>query len=138
MAEAVKSITASTYSATTGQGIRYIGKWVYGYSGIVEVNNIETDLINTVSGSGFIVAQIQFFYGQSGNTDNYIYKIYLNNIALLAKVTNGTSQAPGEESNRIRIIIPPFTTIRLTARNDSDNPAREQAATFTGRVYGAE
>jgi len=134
MAEAVKSITAGTYSASTGKGIRYVGNHMYGYSGTVAVGDSTVELLSFTSGSGYIVGRVQFFY-PTANTEDFLYTIVLNGAAVAASVAENFIR---RSDNYINIIIPPFTDVSLTAINISDSTSRNQTVMLTGRVYGAE
>jgi len=136
MAEAVKSITASTYSVSTGLGLRYIGQFCYAYSGEHDVALSEVSLIDTVSGAGIIRGSAQFAYGEPTGED-FRYLIYFNDLIIMNQVVSGTTDTPIGPMF-YKLIIPPFTKIKMTAQNLSASNAREQTALLTGRVYGAE
>ena len=124
--------------AATGLGIRYVGNWIYGYSGAVDADDSETDLINANSGSGIIVAEVMFRYaGTSPEGDNYVYRIRLNGEMVLSYLVDQTLENYAAR-HLAPIIIPPLTEVRLTAQNATDGSTHSQAALLTGRVYGAE
>ena len=130
-------IQPSASIASIGKSIRYIGDYVYAYSGEIAVPSSlgEVTLLEDMSGSGLIVGDYQFFYGTSA-TDEYIYKMYFNGlIGMSYMVTNLRESTPDV---KIGVILPPFTQIKLTAQNLSTDNGRLQAATLIGRVYGAE
>ena len=131
-------IQPSASIASPGLGLRYIGNWVYGYSGAVGADDSETDLINATSGSGIIVAQVMFRYvGITPEGDNYVYRIRLNGEMVLSYLVDQSLENYAAR-HLAPIIIPPFTGVRLTAENTTDGSTHDQAALLTGRVYGAE
>ena len=121
----------------TGLAIRYVGDHCYSYSGLIPVASSqgEVTLIEDMSGSGFIVGNCQFFYGVS-STNEFLYRIYFNDVVGIAyHVHNFRDSTPDE---KVGVIIPPFTKIKLTAENLSADTGRNQSASLTGRVYGTE
>lgn len=123
--------------ASVGKSLRYIADHCYAYSGLVPVASSqgEVTLLEDVSGSGFIVGNCQFFYGVS-STNEFLYRIYFNEVIGLAyHVHNFRDSTPDE---KVGIIIPPRTKIKLTAENLSADTGRNQSASIIGRVYGAK
>ena len=129
-------IQPSASIASTGKSIRYIGNWAYAYSGAVDANNDETDLINTTSGAGIIVGEVNFNYLEVA-TEDFTFTLYLNDMVIYAYTKDQAKDAsPGNWFPKI--IIPPLTKVKITAQNITDTEAREMAVALTGRVYGAE
>ena len=123
--------------AGTGLGLRYIGKdHVYAYSGTLGATDTETDLLNTVSGSGYILGSVQFNQEEAGSND-YKYRIRLNDIIIQSYIVTGSIGA-SEADNIIPVLIPPFTHLRCTAQNLTGGSGYSQIVSLTGRVYGAE
>jgi len=138
MAEA--SVTPEASVVSPGKGIRYIGNYAYAYSGVVNVSNTEIDLLNFTSGSGFIVgewfAHFNQLTGDGIATEDFRFILYLNSLQIAMMET---SDSQGSSRNTIRnIIIPPFTSVTITARNYTGNLTEPIGAVLTGRVYGAE
>ena len=138
MAEASVQPEAST--ASTGKGIRYVQNYAYAYSGVVSVSNTETDLLNFTSGSGLIVgewfAHFNQLTGDPVATEDFRFILYLNNLQIAMMET---SDSQGSSRNTIRnIIIPPFTSVQITARNYTGAITEPIGAVLTGRVYGAD
>jgi len=128
-----KSVQPNASVAATGLSIRYIGEHLYGFSGVVSVDNNETVLMETTLGSGYTVATITF-NGLSG-VEDFDHFVYLND----EKVQFYRSEdRPGRAVNNLPILIPPFTKLKLTAQNADNTNARDQLVSITGRVYGAE
>jgi len=134
MAEA--SVTPEASVVSPGLGIRYIGDYAYAYSGEISVTNTETDLLNFTSGSGFIVAKIQFHYVIISG-DDFQYNIKLNDI-LIAGYNVTASTYNTNVDNFIPLLIPPGTKVTCTAQNIQEATGRGQTVMLIGRVYGAE
>ena len=107
-------------------------KHAYGYSGVIAVNNNETSLLLFQTNSEYLNAQISMFNG-SGSGDDFLYKIYFNDIVVVDTYANSSNVEP-TYFNPIRIIIPPFTTVKITADNVSGSSARNHTAIVTAKV----
>jgi len=141
MAEAVTSITASTYSVSTGLGINYIGEHCYAYGGknIVTAATTPRIFMEFTTGSGYIHAKFFFGYDTTGAASgNEIgYEIFLNDISILDNTGlyghgwSLTGSSPPE------LILPPFTKVRVQMETD-DTGGLILNAFMTGRVYGVD
>ena len=120
----------------TGLDLKYIGSHCYAFSGTIGATDDETDLLNTVSGSGYILASVQFNHEEAGSND-YKYRIRLNDIIIQSYIVTG-SQGSSEADNIIPVLIPPFTRLRCTAQNVTGSSSYRQIVSLTGRVYGVE
>jgi len=130
MAEA--SVTPEASIASVGKGIRYIGNWVYAYSGMFPSAYPSTYLEFT-TGSGLIVAEFNLLYFTDAG-DNAEYTIKLNDVNVFgAFATSATTPPLG--LNHVRIILPPFTKVEGIGSVGSN---RTRGFLMTGRVYGAE
>ena len=132
-----EAVPSNASVASTGLGIRYVGEeWAYAFSGRVDVPNVETSLLDFTSGAGIIVGFFNSLIGFSGNVnDDFLWKVYMNDIEVIA--LNATS-AKDLDLNRIDILIPPFTHVKVIAVNASSSTPRAVGGNITGRVYGAE
>ena len=127
--------------ASTGKGIRYIGRYCYAYSGEVLVNEDTQPLLNFQSGSGFIIAS--FSYGVDQNAalsgSKLIgFTIQFNGIKVFQVVGQSTSNYPMLDfDSNYKILIPPLTTVLIESEttNSANIPTYGM---LTGRVYGAE
>jgi len=132
MAEA-EGIPPTASVASVGPGIRYVGNWVYAYSGEITVADSELVLLEFTTGSGIIVGNVQFNATNVAG-DDYIYFVKFNNIpvqgyTVLESVDRGKADYP------IAVVIPPFTLVTITARNVTDADGNAQMVSLTGRVY---
>ena len=127
-------VQPSASVAATGLGIRYVGDWFYGYSGVVSVDTSETDLISTTTGSGIIVAKWHPFY-QTSSANNFAFYAYLND--LLVQYVEITSSEADTPYTALNMIIPPRTKLELKSKNLAAG-SHNMLASIVGRVYGAE
>ena len=130
-------IQPSASIASTGKGIRYIGNWAYAYSG--EVASSATDfvtLLEYTTGSGLIDFEWEYDYS-SNSGDDAGFRLQLNDITVASIFVNGGVTTPSDERQH-RIIIPPFTKVRMQARNQSNNETIFFFGRMSGRVYGAD
>ena len=131
-------IQPSASIASTGKDFRYIGNWIYGFSGLVTCQNAPVALFETTTGSGIIVCQIGIFTAQA-STNNAEIVASLNDIDVIAFEVLNTTQ--GDYLNGFApmdLIIPPFSKFKLTCVNTASSSEMSWYATVTGRVYGAE
>ena len=122
--------------AGPGFTLQYIGTHVYAYSGAIGVTDSVTTMFEATSGSGYIVGKMQINYITS--TENTIdYLIYLNNDVVQGYPVKGGAIYT-EPDNPIYLVIPPFTTLKVTGENKSASTSRDHAVTIVGRVYRTE
>ena len=131
-------IQPSASIASTGKGIRYIGKdpmFAYAYSGALGASGSPgTDYFDFTTGAGVIVAKIQWFYVPAASND-VEYRTYLNEVLVVSYIVDsstGTTSA-SEPDNWFPLIIPPFTRVRTNALG-----SQQQICNLTGRVYGED
>ena len=126
-------MSSETVSSLSALQFTNDNKHCYAYSGIVNVDNTETDLLNFNTNSEYVVATLNIT--NSGNLafdEDFYFQIYFNDVVIYAilleqpKVMNTSPFVP--------LIIPPFTNVRVTADNVSDSDARKISAHITGKV----
>ena len=133
-------IQPSASIASPGLGIRYVGNYAYAYSGAVTVADTETTCLNFTTGSGYWIAKWELHYTDNGAkpiiaTEDFAFWLYLNNNIIL--ILNASSSA-GFITAKPEIIIPPFTEVKVSAQNVTNNSDHWVFATLVGRVYGAD
>jgi len=123
---------AGSNPAGTGTSINYIGNHAFAYSGIVQVTNATTTLIDGTIGSHYIVAKVQPSINVS-TTDDMFFRVLIDGQEIAASLIGSTtSNSPYEE---IEVIVAPFTRIQITCENNSTSGGINCSAVFTGRVY---
>ena len=116
------------------KGLTVIGKHCYGYSGIVGVTNVETDLFDFSTGKDYISSNLQVLNGTDSNED-FLYKVYFNDVLVAQWHFLYASTIHQTLPNAYKIIIPPNTTVRVTGANTISGTSRNHSATITGKVY---
>ena len=108
-------------------------KHAYAFSGIVDVNNTETQLLLLNTQSEYLLTELQVLQGTTSNED-FLYKVFFNNVIVAQwhclQVTDKEINMP----NIYNFIIPPFTLVKVTAQNTSSATTRNHSATLTAKV----
>ena len=110
-------------------------KRCYAYSGIMSINQNETTMIEFDVNSEYIISHIQFNSNLSLGDDMFRFKVYINNVVIQAHVA-GRHDYDQKYENFLQVIIPPFSTVKLTAQNINDTNARDQIVSLTGEAVG--
>jgi len=123
---------------TSSSSFRTIGDYVYLYSGVVGVTGTSafTTLFEARTGSGVIVAKVQFGYVADAG-DKIQYRISLNDLVVQSYSVSGSDRYTSPD-NPINIILPPFTKLTLDAVNLGTTTSRDQCVSLVGRVYGTK
>ena len=125
-------------TAGVGKGLNYALDRVYAYSGQVNVNNVETNLLLFDTGSELIDALIQFRYADTGTAEineDFTWRIYLNDELILSSTSKANTEWFPEQS--AHLIFGAYTQVKITSQNITDSDARGIAATVTGRIINA-
>ena len=115
------------------KGLSYIGKFVYGYSGTIEITGTTNPvtMLSFHSGKEIIKAFVQFQSIESGGNDlNFFIDFNGNRIA-----TQSINSAKEFYHDAIRLIIPPLTLVKCSGLNIDVSTGRDSTATITGEVY---
>ena len=118
--------------AGVGKDLNYVGKHCYAYSGVISVDNNENTLLEFTTGNETIKCLVDFNY-PINVSDDYLYQVYMNGLVVYAFVAgSGHTDLEGWPST---LIIPPYTKMKLTAKNIADTSANNQVVILTGRLY---
>jgi len=119
----------------TGPGIQYTQDNLrcFAYSGEVAVANIELNLLDFETKSEYISAEVQLGSRAAENED-YEFRIYFNELVIFS-ATFGNQSQNEIGSWPIPIIIPPFTTVKMSLDNIADTDSRVWTVHLIGRVY---
>ena len=134
-------IQPSASTASTGEGIRYIGKdRCYAFSGLVRpLDGSDATVLDFISGSGYIEADLwwSWNYEMMGDGTEFGVLLKLNDILVIH--TEQSTRASGGraimEIKHQQILIPPFTHFLFTATTSTADPGADMALTLNGRVY---
>ena len=113
------------------KSLNIAGDFCYGYSGIVGVTDTVTELLNMETGRYVINGKMQFFYSES-TTQDFDYTLKINGVIVAKYFVNDKFDG---DLNWFPIIIPPHSTVIMTAQNIVDTASVDQSCTFTGRIY---
>jgi len=129
--------TAGGNSSGTGTSLNYIGNHVYGYSGAIALDGTTND--NTymlfTTGPQYIVGTVQFNNLDEGaGTDDMVCKIFFDN-QIVQSYRVGSSNIYTSPDNTIPVLIPPFTTVKITIKDLTQASTIENIVSLVGRVY---
>jgi len=136
-------IPTSASIASTGLGIRYIGKdHCYALSGAVAASQSQQILFDFTTGSGYIVATLTLTAPIRFDTDivnGFMRGWQLNfNSQTVGLYKADTADEDMQAYVEAQILIPPFTAVVLTSFDSASTANYLGTANLTGRVYGAE
>jgi len=123
-------------TASTGLDLNVVGNHAYAHSGVLSFGSAgvgaEADMLNFRTGNFILEVTFQFHYG-TVSTDDYKYKIYLNNVAVAEYVVGDRiGEIP---DNVIPMIIPPYTQVKATGANMTANNDQDQSCIVAGKIY---
>jgi len=129
--------TAGGNPSGTGTSLNYIGNHVYGYSGAIALDGTTND--NTymlfTTGPQYIVGTVQFNNLDEGaGTDDMVCKIFFDN-QIVQSYRVGSSNIYTSPDNTIPVLIPPFTTVKITIKDLTQASTIENIVSLVGRVY---
>jgi hypothetical protein len=121
-------------SAITGKSLLYQGGGYWAaWSGTVSATDTETTLLEFASPEDALIANIRFFFIEESG-DDIMYKAYLNNLLILAVVSQSTSVI---YQNTADFIIPGLTNVKVTGDNIASSAGVDISAVIVARsVYG--
>ena len=98
-----------------------------------QLPNADKVLFEFTTGSYYFVGHLQFFQIPNQGTDNIGFLFKYNDATIFGyEFTSGAES--GLYSN-VRIVIPPYTEVKLIANNYSSTTGREAGAIMAGRIY---
>jgi len=120
--------------AGIGKSLNYIGNHAYAYSGAVNVDQTGSfiTLLQFNTSNQYIVGNVILGRNDFTSDDIVLYIEFDDQIVGAFGSTSYTDAADQD----IELVIPPFTKVRIAARNLSQDVDRECYAMITGEVYG--
>ena len=118
----------------TGRALQFTNdnKHAYAYSGLVEVENTEKTCLEFNTNSEYLVTEIQMCYFSTNETDNIKFMITFDNIEVqTTQINDAFTHTP---YTSIKLIIPPFTLVKVTGKNISGSGTRDIGVSVTGKV----
>ena len=135
------TIPVSASIASTGKGIRYVGKWAYCMSGAYETKTSGQQILDFTTGSGLIVGDFQLMgpcnYASPVNGAITIARIKFND-ETVAFLKCDTEQEDMPAITVVKCIIPPLTKVLVAILSNEDTADELITMVFSGRVDGAE
>jgi len=110
-------------------------KHAYAYGGLVNVTSAGQTLLTFNTQSEYLESRIQVS-SDSGSSDNVKLAIYFNDIKVFGHYYMEDSLKPWTDILGLHLIIPPFTTVKLTAVSTAIN-TRPHYACVVAKVGGA-
>jgi len=102
---------------------------------IAQVTGPETNLLNFTTGNYVFVGNLQMFSDESSGND-IRFTLSFNGATIAEMITSGDSQYQSRQlDSGLRILIPAYTEITLTAYNATEDTNRTQYAVMVGRIY---
>jgi len=133
-AEGIPPTASPASFAGTGKLLNYSGNYAFGYSGIIDVADTETTLIDYITSIQTFIGNWQGYYYESPYGEDFRFVLYLNDLKVAAFTTEGSTR--GHSRSPLDIVVPAFTTVKITAQNVTDTTPREMMASIVGRLYG--
>jgi len=126
---------AGSNPSGTSSNVNYIGNHIYAFSGITNVNNIETSLLEfSTASTSYIICKIQFNYIEP-DSDNIQYKVYINDEVIQAFQSDANNLSHIFPDSILHILIASESKVKLTAQNVTSSSTRAQIVSLVGRVY---
>ena len=115
-------------------------KKCFAYSGLTDVDNNVTTLLNFTTTSEYLIGNIQNFYAGvstgSQPNPNVQFQIKFNDTVIASYVTFD-SATDNAVKNLIELVIPPFTNVIVTGINAETTATIQLLSKFTGNAQGS-
>jgi hypothetical protein len=127
------NVAGGSNPSGVGTSLNYVGEHAYAYSGAVSVNGTETTLIEASVSNNYLTLLWDSAYSPNAySTKQYTFKLYLDEQLVHAEFHYDNNI---ETMGTTRILIPPYSKVKITAENVTDNTALDCLVTLSGRVY---
>ena len=110
-------------------------KRCYAYSGAIAVDNNENTMLEGQTNSEYIVAEIQFNNIVEDDVEDYLHLVYLNDVVVQGFI-QGRTDYDNKYESPIKILIPPFTNIKLTSQNLTNTESHNEVVSLIGEAFG--
>jgi len=128
--------SGSNSPVSTGLGITYIGKYVYGYSGQIIINDTNADLFNFSTGAEPLLIKLEWGMDGVDGNDTTI-EVELDGVNVLYKKV-GTAGSDNRDdlvlgTTIVDMILPPYTGFKLNITS-TGSANKECTAWITGKA----
>jgi hypothetical protein len=119
------------------QALEIIGKHVYAYSGALVIGQTAVTMLEFTSGPYYSVVNVSFSVtrGAGGGTDNYELAIEMNGSAVMHSEIGSPAGAEGPLIQFDKLLIPPYTEVKMTGSNRSQDVDHDCFLAVAGRRY---
>jgi len=128
-----KTKSSKQFIGASPVSLNYTAGRVYGISGAVGVANSDTTVAEWTTGGEVLDAKLQLMYIQVDSNDDMEWQIYMNGI-LISGAKNSDPQTGSEYDNPLLLILAPYTTLKITAKNASSSSTRSMGAILTATI----
>ena len=132
------NVSGGANPAGIGNTLNYIGNHVYGYSGAIALDGTtnENTYMKFTTGTSYVVGTVQFNNLDEGaGTDDMIYKVYFDE-QVIQSYRVGSANIYTSPDNTIPILIPPYTTVKITVKDLTQASTISNIVSIVGEVYG--
>jgi len=120
--------------AGTGSNFNYIGDHVYLNTGRVDFNGSETTVVEATTGNEYIVGKLTCATEADGSDDVRI-RLYYNNQQVMGDLSTSPPGTGNLAFNPLRVIIPPYTKVKITYDNEGSSSTLTSLTMIVGRIY---
>jgi len=107
-------------------------KRAYAYSGVIAVTNAKISLIEFNTNTEYLAGKVYIFNGD-GSGDDMEYTIEFNDVIVMEIYSLNTDRL---DPIKTKIIVPPFTNVKITADNVQSSTGRNHTAHFYAKAFG--
>jgi len=108
-------------------------KNAYAFSGEVDIGNATTTMLEFQTNSEYLISKLQIMNGTTSNED-FKYLVFFNNVIVARWHFLYASTTHQSMPNTLHLTIPPFTTVKITGRNETSSTGRDHTAVITANV----
>ena len=124
---------AGSNPSGTGQGLNYIGDHAYAYSGSHSATAAgHTTMLEFSTGASYVMGNFTFG-NTSASTDHIEFEISVDDQIVMACI--GDAIGESFPLNSFKLLLPAYSTIKVTTINASGGADRTVFASISGRVY---
>ena len=115
------------------QALELVGPdFCYAYSGLAEVTNSDTTLLEFTTGNyTAVVSWFPIFFVST--TDNYAWTVSLNGAEVQRNESDSATDS--NETVPMQLVIPAYSEFKMICANQESGTGRNMGTTLTGRIY---
>ena len=120
-----------------GQGLNFIGKHVYAYSGEIAVSNSFTNLLKFRLGQSYVKVQFNRIYMEDeADSRDYTWRVKVNGQIVYQTLMYSNAGNAGQGIGPgIPMIFAPFDEVIVEAKNVENSESNNIGAMFVGEHY---